>query len=163
MGIESWFPFAEDNGIQGQKISQEQCKALHVEIDLLGLFYWLNMSSLHKDDVAQSRTSQAPPPATATTPLRYAYATPSGYSSAVTREASVTRAARDVHYALSRSFDPQTSRVHLDGGRTAQKQDRHKQRDEKRGAALDVCIGLSLSNLAAAQRCASKQNNVGRS
>lgn len=154
MGVHDWYPFAADNGIHGTRVSQEDTKSLAVDIDLLGLHYWLIVSTLHEDDVSQAEANRATPSAgnTSSTHLHHVYATNTGYTSTVTTTASVSKPARALNAVLLAHFNPKLTVVHIDGGRTVEKQDVHAQRDTDRASVLRICLELSVSNLAASRQ-----------
>jgi hypothetical protein len=51
MGIDKWGPFAINHGIVGTKVDSTQTKRLRVEIDVLAMYYWVIVSTLHEDDI----------------------------------------------------------------------------------------------------------------
>ena len=48
-------PFAQNHGIVGTKLDSTQTRALGVEIDILGMYFWLIISTLHEDEVSSMR------------------------------------------------------------------------------------------------------------
>jgi hypothetical protein len=147
MGIDGWYPFAENNNIVGTKVASEDTQQHRVEIDLLGLHYWLIISSLYKNDIAQERVAtQAAPGTQSTQGTTRIYAVATGYSSTPPPAATASRLAQEIHRILSQSFDQTRATIHIDGARTREKQAEHQHRNTVRQTALESCHSIAVSN-----------------
>ena len=152
MGVEGWYPFANEHGIHGKKLDPEQTQKLNVEVDLLGLYYWLIINLLHKGDLARLQPTPAPPPGTvpAQPPVRI-YATSQGYSKVKPPVATVDDLAQEIHHLIA-NLAPGSTTIHIDGARTLEKQAEHQERDKTRDSSLDSCFDVVVSNFLAAQQ-----------
>ncbi|KAF9343525.1 hypothetical protein BGX34_006653, partial [Mortierella sp. NVP85] len=149
MGIDKWGPFAINHGIVGTKIDSTQTKMLRVEIDVLAMYYWVIVSTLHDDNISLAKRALNIDDYTPLPGEAIVYASPQGYTIAAPAVQN-NRLANIINHRLLQHFTPGTgfTRLHIDGKRTMQKQAEHRRRDADLATKLADCQTILASHQA---------------